>query len=565
MSTSTNRKSAFPIEPGAEVGVQPAELDNDLVPDEEPAPNKFANENKGVARAAGVIIIAMFLSRILGFVREQAMTTQFGRTYLTDAYIAAFSIPDLLYNLLVGGALSSAFIPVFSSYLAKDKEDEAWEVASTVINIALIGLTIGIILGEIFTPYLIPVVASEFHGEKLSLTIKLSRIMFPAVLFTGLNGLLMGVLNSYKNFAYPAFGAVIYNVGIISMGVLLGPRIGIAGFSVGVIVGVIGNFLIQFPALVRKNKLKYRPVLNLRHPGVVKIGMLMLPAVIGLSVSQVNLLVNQNLASGLSSGSITALRMANRLMILPIGIFAYAISMAIFPTLTGQVATNRLDEYKKTFSLGVRSIVFITIPASVGLMAVGMPIVRLLFEQGKFVHSDTLATASVLFYYSIGMFAQSAVFVIVRGFYALHDTTTPLKLGLLTISANFILNHLLIGPLGARGLALAYSLTGFMDMTALLYLMRRKIGPLGIRKMAFSFGKIMVSALVMGAGAYLTSFYLESWLPVQHKIMQVVQVVTVIGVAAAVYFAIALLLKMEETHLVLDILRKKFRRQKAAA
>ncbi|HEX3032686.1 MAG TPA: lipid II flippase MurJ [Bacillota bacterium] len=243
-------------------------------------------ENQRVAKAAGVIMIAMLLSRILGFVREQALTTQFGLTYLTDAYFAAFAIPDLLYNLLVGGALSSAFIPVFSSYLARDKEDEAWEIASTVINIAVIGLLIGIILGEIFTPALIPLVARKFQGEKLLLTIHLSRIMFPAVLFTGLNGLMMGILNSYKNFAYPAIGAVLYNVGIIAMGVLLGPRIGVAGFSIGVIVGVLLNFFIQFPTLIRKRKLKYRPIINFRHPGVIEIGALMIPAIIGLSVSQ---------------------------------------------------------------------------------------------------------------------------------------------------------------------------------------------------------------------------------------------------------------------------------------
>ena len=385
------------------------------------------------------------------------------------------------------------------------------------------------------------------------------------MIFTGLNGLMMGILNSYKDFAYPAVGAVIYNVGIIAMGILLGPHIGIAGFSVGVIVGVIGNFLIQFPSLMRMGKMKYRPVLNLRHPGVKKIGLLMLPAVIGLSVSQVNLLINQNLASGLASGSITALRMANRLMILPIGIFAYSISMAIFPTLTAQVATKRMEEYKTTFSLGVRSIIFITIPAAVGLMALGVPIVRLLFEQGKFHHDDTLATAAVLFYYSIGLFAQSAVFVIVRGFYALHDTKTPLKLGLLTITGNYILNHLLIGYMGARGLALAYSLTGFMDMTALLYLLRRKVGPLGMRKIIVSVLKIFAAAVVMGVSAYYMAHYFEAFVPVHKKVAQMTEIVVVIGIAAGIYFGIAKLLKMEEVDMVLGVFMKRLRRKKAIA
>ncbi|HEX3032787.1 MAG TPA: lipid II flippase MurJ [Bacillota bacterium] len=296
-----------------------------------------------------------------------------------------------------------------------------------------------------------------------------------------------------------------------------------------------------------------------------EIGLLMIPAIIGLSVSQVNLLVNQNLASGLSSGSITALRMANRLMILPVGVFAYAISTAIFPTLTSQAATNRMEEYKTTFSLGIRSVIFITIPAAVGLMSLGVPIVRLLFQQGKFLSGDTLATASVLFYYSIGIFAQSAVFVIVRGFYALHDTKTPLKLGILTITANYLMSHLFIGPMGAEGLALAYSLTGFLDMTALLFLLRRKIGRLGIRKILVSFGKIVAAALVMGFSAYYMAHYLEAFLPVQKKLFQLVEIGLIIGVALIIYLGIAKLLKMEEVDSVLGILARKFGRRKAVA
>lgn len=529
-----------------------------------------ATENNKVAKAAGIIMVAMLLSRVLGFVREQAMTSLFGRGSLTDAYIAAFSIPDLLYNLLVGGALSSAFIPVFSSYLAKNKEDEAWKVASTVINIAVIGLTIGIVLGEFFTPYLIPLVASEFHGDKLALTIKLSRIMFPAVLFTGLNGLMMGILNSYKDFAYPAIGSVVYNVGIIAMGIslgiILGPDEGIMGFSIGVIVGVIGNFLVQFPSLVKMKKMKYRPVLDFKHPGVKEIGLLMLPAIIGLSVSQVNLLVNQNLASGLPDGSITALRLANRLMILPIGIFAYSISAAVFPTLTSQAATDRMKDYKNTFSMGLRSIIFITLPSAAGLMALGVPIIRFLFEQHAFHHGDTLVTASVLFYYSIGLFAQSAVFVIIRGFYALHDTKTPVKLSLFTIAANYILNRIFLHlGFGANGLALAYSLTGFMDMTALLYLLRRKIGPLGMNKIIVSVLKSLIASVVMGVCVYYIAQYIEVIVPIGRKLFQAIQLMVAVGVAAVVYFGLAKLFKMEEVDNVLGVLMRRFRRKPKAA
>ncbi|HEX3032214.1 MAG TPA: lipid II flippase MurJ, partial [Bacillota bacterium] len=215
--------------------------------------------------------------------------------------------------------------------------------------------------------------------------------------------------------------------------------------------------------------------------------------------------------------------------------------------------------------LGVRSIIFITVPAAVGLMSLGVPIVRLLFQQGKF-HSDaTLVTASVLFYYAIGLFAQSAVFVIVRGFYALHDTKTPLKLSLFTIAANYLFSHLFIGFMGAEGLALAYSLTGFLDMTALLYLLRRKIGQLGIKKMFISFIKVFAAAVVMGAAAYAMSHYLEIYLPIQKKLFQAAEIGIVITIAVGIYLAIAKLLKMEEVDTVLGILMRRFGRRKALA
>lgn len=518
----------------------------------------------GVAKATGIMMTSSFLSRILGFIRDQSMTTQFGRSNVTDAYIAAFSIPDLLYNLLVGGALSSAFIPVFSGYLAQEKEDEGWEVASTVINIAIIGLTVGMIFAEYFTPYLIPLIARDFHGEKLALTIRLTRIMLPAVVFTGLNGLMMGILNSYRDFIYPAIGSLLYNLGIVAMGILLGPHVGIAGYSIGVIVGVIGNFLIQFPSLKRMRKLKYKPVLKFKHPGVKKIGLLMLPVLIGLSVGQINLLVNQNLASGLSGGSITALRMANRIMQVPTGVFGFSISMAIFPTLTAYVATQRMDEYKKTLSRGLKSVLFITIPATVGLMLLGVPVIRMLFQQGKFHYDDTLATASVLFYYSIGLFAQSAVFVVTRGFYAIHDTKTPLKWGLLTIIGNYVLNHLLVQYMAARGLALAFSLTGIMDVCALSFLLRRKVGPLGIKDILKFSVKILAAAAVMGAGALLMVHYFEQYIPVQRKIAQLAEILLVGSTSAAIYFGLSKMLKIEEVDTVINMIFRRFRRKGAA-
>lgn len=514
---------------------------------------------KKVAKAAGGLMVAMMISRVLGYVREVALTTKFDASAATDAYIAAFTIPDLLYNLLVGGALSAAFIPVFSGYLAQNREKEAWHVASTVINLVLVIMAVGITLGMIFTKELIPLVAYKFQGANLELTVKLTRIMFPAFIVLSLNGLMMGILNSYENFRAPAIGAIVYNLGIIVFGLWLAPRFHIAAFAIGVVAGHIGNFLVQMPALWKKG-LGYRPVIDLSHPGVRKIFILMLPAVISLSANQINLIINQNLASGLAEGSITALRMANRLMWLPLGVFAGSIAVAIFPTMTTQVARGEMREFKKTFSMGLRSIFLITIPAGAGLIFLSVPIVRLLFEHGEFGPDATAKTAYALVFYGIGLFAQSAIWVIARAFYSLHDTLQPVLVAVLAIAINYVLNLALIGPMQEGGLALAYSVSGILNMLILLYLLRRKIGLIGARSLIKSFALITVAACIMGAASYGVAAYVESYLDIAHNLNRVIQVGLAVIVGLLVYVGMIFIFRLEEAQMVLGMLRKKLGR-----
>lgn len=514
---------------------------------------------KKVAKAAGGLMVAMMISRILGYVREVALTTKFDASAATDAYIAAFTIPDLLYNLLVGGALSAAFIPVFSGYLAQNREKEAWHVASTLINLVLIVMAVGIVLGMIFTRELVPLVAYKFRGANLDLTVKLTRIMFPAFIILSLNGLMMGILNSYQNFRAPAIGAIVYNLGIIVLGIGLAPKYHIAAFAIGVVAGHIGNFLVQLPALWKKG-LGYRPVMDLSHPGVRKIFILMLPAIIALSANQINLIINQNLASGLAEGSITALRMANRLMWLPLGVFAGSIAVAIFPTMTTLAARREMTEFKKTFSMGIRSIFLITIPAGAGLIFLSVPIVRLLFQHGEFGPDATSKTAYALVFYSIGLFAQSAIWVITRAFYALHDTLQPVLVAVLTIAINYVLNIMLMGPMQEGGLALAYSLSGIVNMLILLYLLRRKIGPIGAGNLLKSFVLITAAALIMGLASYGVAAYVNSHLDMAIKINRAIEVGLAVAVGLAVYIGAIFLFRLEEAQTVLGMVRRKLGR-----
>jgi putative peptidoglycan lipid II flippase len=378
-----------------------------------------------VARAAGIMMTGIFVSRVLGFVRERAVAQVFGRTGQTDAFFAAFAIPDLMYYILVGGALGAAFIPVFTGYLARGEEQEGWYVASTFINLTVILLVSFTLFGMFFAPVLAPLVAYGFEGEQLELLIYLMRIMFPAVLFTALSGLAIGVLNSYQYFLTPALGPILYNLLIILGAYLLGPRFGITGMAIGVVFGAMANFFVQLPAVIKRNG-GYQGIIDLRHPGMKKMGSLMVPALIGLSIAQINLIISQNLASGLSGG-ITALRLANRLMQFPLGVFAMGISTALFPEMTRLAARGELTQLKQGFSLGLRTVFLVTIPSGVGLLALGTPIVRLLFESGQFTSQDTRATAFALLFYSFGLASQSGIQLTTKTFYSLQDTRTPVK------------------------------------------------------------------------------------------------------------------------------------------
>lgn len=520
------------------------------------------SSGKKVAQAAGMLMLAMLLSRVLGFVREASLASSFGKTWITDAFLAAFTIPDFMYDLLVGGMLSSAFIPVFSSYLATDQEEEAWKVASTMINLIVVTVAVCIILGMVFTAPLTKLVAYKFSGETLALSVQLTRIMFPAFLILAVNGLTMGILNSYKHFAAPAIGAIAYNACIIISGLLFAKKfanLGIAAFAIGVVAGHIANFCIQLPVLIKKG-FRYRFVFDIRHPGVKKMFLLMIPAMLGLAANRINLIVNQNFASGISEGSITALRMASRLMWLPLGVFAGSIAVAVFPTLTSHAARKEINEFKNTLSMGIRSVFLIIIPASVGLAVLSVPIVRLLFERGEFNHSATLVTANALVFYCIGLFAQSAGWVVTRAYYALHDLTRPLLIAVATILLNIVLNYYLRPVLKEGGLALADSLAVTFNLMMLLFILRKKIGQIGFSKILKSFVLITLSSGLMGVVVYFISAYIGTHFDLAIRINQVIQVGVSIVVGLIVFAAAILMCKLEETELVLDMVKRKLRR-----
>lgn len=521
------------------------------------------HKGEHVGRATLVVMITLFLSRILGFVRETIVAGVFGATYQTDAFYAAFAIPDMMYDLLIAGALSAGFMPVFTEYLAKDDEDGAWKAANTFITVAIIFILTFNIFGMIFAKYLVPLVAAGVVDDprKFKLTVELTRVMLPAVTFTVIAGLLKGILNSYKRFRVSAYGPVVYNIGIILGAALFGRRFGIYGMAAGVIIGAIFNALVQTPEFLRVGG-KFTLKVDLNNTGYKRMLRLMGPSLIGLAFVRLNLLLNQNIASLLDDGSITALRYAQRIMLLPIGIFSASISTTIFPTMSSLIARKEYEEFRKTFSLGLRTLTFITIPSSVGLIALNIPVVRLLFKHGAFTEENLKMTAFALVFYSIGIIGQSIVPIIIRGFYSIQDTKTPVKIGFVVLVFNFILNVSFVkfSTLAIGGIAFSTSLTSILEMILLYQMLGRRIKGLKTRELMVSGIKSLIASGIMGLTAFFSSKTIEAVIGNSSKSAQLIGVGIPIAIAIVVYIAAAYALKMSELKTVLDMASRRVKR-----
>jgi putative peptidoglycan lipid II flippase len=466
------------------------------------------SEKTQVIKAAGVVGAATLLSRTLGYIRDAVIAWYFGAGLNSDAFIAAFRIPNLLRKLLGEGSISNAFVPVLTDYFTKDGKDEALRLARSALWVMSIILVLVSICGIIFSPLIVKIIAPGFIDSpgKTALTIVLTRIMFPYIFFIGLVALCMGILNVFGHFATPALAPVLLNLAMILSVFFLCPHFSqpVMGLAVGVMIGGVLQLVFQLPAMVRRGLLMRQKTKTL-HPGLKKIGQLMLPVIFGGAVYQINTLVDQLLGSLLKEGSITYLYFADRLVQFPLGIFAIAAATAVLPSLSRQAATNDVDALKDTFSYSVRLTLFLTIPSMVGLIVLREPIISLLFLRGEFNLEAARLTARALLYYAIGLWAFSAVRIVAATFFALKDTRTPMMMATVCILANIMLGIVLMGPLGHGGLALATSLASILNLGLLTYALRRKLGSLGWRCIAQSAFKTMGSAAIMGAVVWMVS------------------------------------------------------------
>ncbi len=517
------------------------------------------DEKGNITKAAGIMSVATFISRVLGFVKDMILAVYFGATGLSDTFFVAFRIPNLLRELFAEGSMSSAFIPVLTEYQTKNGKDEAKRLVRITFTFIMIFVGLICLIGIIFAPSIVTAIAPGFLSmpEKFSLTVLLTRVMFPFLLFISLAALIMGALNSRRIFFIPALAPAMLNISIIVTVISLASKMEqpIIAVAIGVALGGFVQFAFQIPSFL-KSGYSIRPEYDLRHPGLKKMSILMLPATMGMAVNQINIFVSTILASYLAAGSITYLYYSMRLIQFPIGIFGVAMGMAVLPTLSEHAVKGEYDKLRDDFSFALRLLFFITIPAMTGLIALREPIVNILFQRGKFDYAATAGTADALLFYSLGIWAIVGVRIVTVSFYSMQDTKTPIKILVVTVMTNIILSLILMRPLKHSGLALANALASTVNFILLFYFLRKKLERLGARRIIKSFLKISFASVAMGAAGWFL-LHGELWKESGRSMEKAGYLSGVIILCSAIYFFMSYLLKSEEMEYVVGLARKK--------
>jgi len=505
-------------------------------------------------------MLAVFLSRILGLLRDRFLAGAFfdaANSWQLDAYFAAFRLPDMIFQLLVVGALSAAFIPVFSDYLIKQK-NQAWYLASSVINL---GLLLFLFLGAlvvIFAPQFSRLIAPNFPPHQLKLMTDLTRVLVVAQFSFLVSNFLTGILQSHQYFLIPALSPLAYNLGIIFGIIFLAPFLGIYGPALGVIIGSLLHLLVQVP-LTFKLGFHYYPVLDFSHPGVRRIGRLMLPRALALAVNQIELTFAVFLATSLPAGSLAIFYFAQHLNSLPVGLFGATIGQAVLPSLSQNASRQTLVKFKTLLVDSVNQVLYLSLPAGMMLLILRIPIVRLAFGTRNFPWEATLLTGKVVALFAVSVFAQSVVQVFVRGFYALSNTRLPLFLAILAVAANISFSLLFVYyfKLGVLGLAAAISLASFIQAAGLFYFLYLAVGGFTRRELLYPFIKMSLATIITGVCLWIPLRVLDLYLLNTTKTFDLIILTLLVSfIGLAVFVVLSLVLKIKELDSFLTVIRK---------
>jgi putative peptidoglycan lipid II flippase len=506
-------------------------------------------------------------SRILGVVREQVLAALFGAGNAMDAYNVAFRIPNLVRDLFAEGAMSSAFVPTFTRTLTTAGKEPAWRLGNNVINALLVITGVLVLLGMVFAAPIVAAFAGDYAGVpgKLDLTVLLTRMMLPFLIFVALAAAIMGMLNSLQQFFIPALSPAMFNVATIICALVLVPvmpGVGlppIAAIAIGTLIGGVAQLALQWP-LLRRQGFVYRPILAWRDEGLRRVLTLMGPGTLGLAATQVNVFVNTVLATGEGTGAVSFLNYAFRLMYLPIGLFGVSIGTATLPAVSRHAAQHDYAAVRTTIADSMTLMMLLNVPATIGLMVLATPIVRVIFERGAFTPDATLATAAALRFYAVGLLGYSVVRIASPTFYAIGQNRTPVKVSVATVFVNAALNIGLVRVMGFRGLALGTSIAALFNATLLMILLRRRLAGIEAPRILASLLRIMVASVAMGIAAAGVEAALTIWLPGSALLLQIVRLAAAIGVALAVLAAGAHLLRIKEFGDAVALVTRRIRR-----
>jgi putative peptidoglycan lipid II flippase len=520
------------------------------------------SEKRNIARAAGILGSATMLSRVMGMVRDMVVSRLFGAGLATDAFFAAFQIPNMLRRFFAEGALTSAFVPTFSATLSRRGDEKARELANTCFTLLTIVMAVITLAGILLSPVIVGLMFPGFKAEpgKFELTILLNRLMFPYIFFISLVALCMGILNTLRHFFTPAISTVFLNISMILAALCLRGffEVPITALAVGVLIGGCIQLVMQLPVLWSKG-FPLKPNFNFSSPEIRSIALLMLPSVFGVGVYYLNIAVSAILASLLPQGSVSYLYYAQRLFEFPQGIFTVSVAQAVLPSMSRQAAAGDVAGMKETVSFGVRLTLFITIPAMAGLIVCSTPIFSLIFMGGAFDYGTVVNSAVALLYYSVGLSFVALTRVLVPVFYALKDTKTPVFTALITFIINLCLSLALMGPLKHGGLALSTTLSAFCNMLMLLWLLRRKIGSFGGNGIMLTTLKSSAASIPMAAVVWYSCSLID-WSLQGHKLLKGSVLAGSIFSGCAVYLLIAKLLRSEEVLEAIALLRRKLKK-----
>ena len=511
----------------------------------------MSSNNKKITGAAIIVMTALVVSRITGYLRTILINNLLTASQ-SDSLLAAFRTTDLMYNLLVGGAIASALIPILSGYLARDEEEDGWKAVGTFINVIFVAMFVLCILGVIFAPWVVSMTATGLTGEKRELTIQLTRILFPSVAFMMLVGMTNGVLNSYQRFAAAAYGPSIYNI-CVALSIFVFSRFGVKYIAYGILASAIIYLVIQV-SFALPNFKYYKPKIYWKNSGFRRLFKLAIPSLASSAIVQINILISLNFVSLFKGdGGITAYYNANDLWQLPYGIFAMGLGTALLPTLSEKLALKKVDEFKHILNNAFKTVLYLIIPSAIACVVLAEPLISVVYKWSPQIDSGRIILAgAVLVMFTAAMIAQSMVALLSRAFYANNDTKTPLYIGIVSMVLNYLCCTIFvrISDLGPKGVSLSYSIISVVYMVLMMYALSKKMNGMQWKSLIKYTGRLFAAAAIMGivlfsANKIVPINFIQTF-SMNSKLLEILTIGIEIVVGALIYFGCTMLLKVNE-------------------